>query len=83
MTADLVRSLPNWKEKRGALRGCGKLKIMLHSSNHTDLGSRASSNKGLTQPKGVSLRETKCNNQLLRAGKPGWEQMTHIQCVSK
>ena len=62
MTADLVRSLPDWKKKRGAWRGCDKLKIMLHGSNHTDLGSRASSDKGLTQPKGVSLRGPKCNN---------------------
>ena len=38
-----------------------KLKIMLHSGNRTDLGTRASNNKGLTQPKGVSLRGPKCN----------------------
>ena len=81
MTADLVRSLSDWKEKRGAWRGCNKLKIMLHSSKHTDLGSRASSNKGLTQPKGVCLRGPKCNNYTV-ARKPGWEHMTHIQYVS-
>ena len=60
-----------------------KMKIMLHSGNRTDLGTRASNNKGLTQPKGLSLRGPKCNNQLLRARKPGWEQMAHIQYVSK
>ena len=62
MTADLVRSLLHWKEERGLKGGRGKLKIMLHSDNRTDPGSRASNKMGLTQPKGVSLRGPKCNN---------------------